>query len=216
MIQVLDKLFGGSARVKLMRFFLQNPYAVYTLVDVGRVLKLRRHAVKKEVGFLLKTGLIKKGVKEVDYLRSAEGGSASGRKGRKEPRRKKEYGFEFSQSFPYGRELKALIVEACPVPRDLILKRFKRLGNKIRLVLLSGVFAGSRATGIPDIFVIADTERRNKLEKLIGGLESEMGQELSYTVMNTEEFKYRQGMYDKFVWDILESEHDKLIDTLGA
>ncbi len=42
-----------------------------------------------------------------------------------------------------------------------------------------------------------------------------MGRELTYAVMTAEEFKYRQGMYDKFVWDILESEHDKLIDTLN-
>ena len=206
MTQALDKLLGGGARVKLMRFFLQNPYQIYTLDEISRVVKLRNPLLKKEIAFLLGMGLTRKGAKEVEVVQKAN----------TEPRKKKEMGFELSEAFPFVRELRALIVDACPIGRDTLAKRFKALGSKARLVLLSGVFVNDPAPGIPDVFVVLDSTRKTQLQKILRKLESEMGRELTYAVMTAEEFKYRQGMYDKFVWDILESEHDKLIDTLNV
>ncbi|MEK9166177.1 MAG: hypothetical protein AAB846_00400 [Patescibacteria group bacterium] len=204
MNQILDKLFGSPVRVKLLRFFLQNPYQVFTRDEISRVTKLRKPVLKKELGFLLGADFLRKGIKETEVMV----------KGPKEPRRKKEPGFELSQGFPFTRELRALVIEACPIPRDTLVRRFKALGGKVRLVFLSGAFVNAPTAGIPDIFVVSDSARKNTLQKILGKLESEMGKELTYAFMSTEEFKYRQGMYDKFVRDILESEHDKLIDTL--
>lgn len=205
-MDILGRLFGSPARAKLMRFFLQNPYQIYTRDEISRVVKFRKPLLKKEIAFLLGVELIRKGVKETEVVRKANS----------EPRKKKEAGFELSQTFPFARELRALIIEACPIGRDTLVKRFKALGSKVRLVFLSGVFVNDPAPGTPDVFVVLDSARKTALQKLLGRLESEMGRELTYAVMTTEEFKYRQGMYDKFVRDILESEHDKLIDTLNV
>jgi len=45
--------------------------------------------------------------------------------------------------------------------------------------------------------------------------ESEIGKELTYAFLETPEFQYRLEMRDKFVRDILDYPHEKLIDKIG-
>jgi len=45
-------------------------------------------------------------------------------------------------------------------------------------------------------------------------IESSVGKELHYVLMNTHEFKYRREMFDRFVLDVLEFPHRKLINKL--
>ena len=42
--------------------------------------------------------------------------------------------------------------------------------------------------------------------------ESELGKSVQHTLMDTEEFRYRLDMYDRFLRDILEYPHEKLIN----
>ncbi|MBI2454166.1 MAG: hypothetical protein HYV54_01155, partial [Parcubacteria group bacterium] len=49
----------------------------------------------------------------------------------------------------------------------------------------------------------------------IKGLESDTGRELRYVILGVEEFKYRLGMFDRFVHDIMEYPHQKVINKLG-
>jgi len=46
-------------------------------------------------------------------------------------------------------------------------------------------------------------------------LESEVGKEIQYAFMETKEFEYRYQMFDRFVRDIFEKPHEKLINKLG-
>ena len=101
----------------------------------------------------------------------------------------------------------------------LILKTFfKPLKNEYRegLVLfsvLAGIFINSESSRA-DLLLVGDKLKKARLNNFFSWLESEIGKELNYVVMSTDEFKYRMDMYDRFVRDILEFPHEKLINKL--
>jgi hypothetical protein len=53
------------------------------------------------------------------------------------------------------------------------------------------------------------------LERAIRDIESEVGKELTYAAFKTDDFIYRLGMYDKFIRDILDYPHEKILDKIG-
>src|SRR3989344_2976432 len=126
-----------------------------------------------------------------------------------------EGAFALNNLFQYNRALKHLTVESVPISRDLLLRRFRELGRGLKFVVLSGIFAGLSSGGL-DILIVGDNIRKGKLDKILGKTESELGREIKYVLFDTKEFKYRHSMYDKFVMDVLDNEHDVLIDSLKA
>ena len=214
-MEVLDKLFGSGARVKVMRFFLMSPQEVFMAKEVARTTRLSRAKASREINLLKSIGFLEKGIRETKLIFSARGGSASGRKTKKRSRRKREHGFKLSRSFPYIRELHSLILEINPISRELLTNRFKKLGKKLGLVILAGTFVGKPDRNSLDVLVGGDSIRRGSVEKILKKIESEIGRELNYALFSIEEFKYRWGMYDKFLRAILDGEHDKLIDNVG-
>ncbi|HBT81608.1 hypothetical protein A2757_02690 [Candidatus Giovannonibacteria bacterium RIFCSPHIGHO2_01_FULL_48_47] len=195
-MEALNKLLGGEARVKTMRLFLANPEQVFTLREAAKSLRVSRPKIRRELKFLNSAGFIKKGIKKIE--------------------KKREPGFVLNPFFPFARQFRALVVEAASISREIIARRFKRLGKGLRLVLLSGVFIDRATPGHIDILMVGDNIKRSKVEKILGKIEAELGKELNYALFDTKEFKYRQGMYDRFILDILESEHDILINNQGA
>ena len=55
----LEKLFGSSARVKMIRLFLSNPENVFSLEDVSRRAKAPMPVAKREISLFKAIGLIK-------------------------------------------------------------------------------------------------------------------------------------------------------------
>ena len=58
-MDILPKIFGNPHRVKLMRLFLFNPEAVYTVKDISKRGKISRSALTKEVALLSGLGFLK-------------------------------------------------------------------------------------------------------------------------------------------------------------
>jgi hypothetical protein len=204
-MDILEKLFSSPSRVKVMRFFLMNPDAVFTVLQVAKTLRVAKNKVRSEFNLLKSIGFLEKGIHETQIVF----------KTKKKPKKKKEAGAKLNNLFPFLRPLRALIVEANSVSRDLLSKRFRRLGKSLKLVILSGVFVSKPEEGVLDILVVSDSTRKGPVEKILKKIESEIGRELSYSLLSTEEFKYRQGMYDKFIIEIFEREHDVLVDNLN-
>ncbi|MBI2024366.1 hypothetical protein HYT00_03210 [Candidatus Giovannonibacteria bacterium] len=204
MADSLEKLFGSPARVKILRFFLMNTEEAFTLAEISKLAKIPRLKTRKEINFLLALGFIKKAVKETQFIAK-----------NKKIKKKREPGFKLFSLFPHVRGLQSLLLGSLPVSRELLTKRFKVLGRGIKFVALSGIFTGDEGGG-PDIFVVGDNVKKSKLEKILGKVESEIGKELNYVLFDTNEFKYRQSMYDRFVLDILDKEHDVLIDNFKS
>lgn len=204
-MDILEKLFSSGARVKIMRLFLANPDDVFLLPEISKQLKLSSLKVRKELRLLKSVGFISKGVKEIQS--SSE---------KNHQRKKKEIGICLSNLFPHARALKILLVDSSQISRELLTKRFRKLGRGLRLVVLSGVFVNSPGDGAIDFLIVEDAVRRGPIEKILGKIESETGRQLKYCVFSTQEYRYRDSMFDKFLRDILDAEHDVLIDNLGA
>src|SRR3989338_3697883 len=169
-----------------MRIFVRNPEETFTLPVISQKSQVRKRVVRRELGKLLNIGLVKK--KTVKKVRI----------------------FFTNTEFRLLPELKDLIIkDAVASKKDLLLKA-KRLGN-IKLIIISGVFINSEQSRT-DMLIIGDGIKRSKLERFLTDIESELGRPLQYTVMDLDEFKYRMNMYDRFLKDIFEYPHEKLIN----
>ena len=63
------------------------------------------------------------------------------------------------------------------------------------------------------ILVINNTSR-GKLKNVMNNLEAEVGKEVSFVLMNSEEFKYRLDMLDRFLMDFLEGPYDEIVNKI--
>mgnify|MGYP001599864477 CR=1 FL=1 len=121
--------------------------------------------------------------------------------------------YQLNSSWEYLEELKNLVLKISPPSFPKIEKGLGKVG-KIRLGVITGVFLNipnARA----DIMVVGDDIDFKKFISFIKTLEEEIGAELRYVILGTDEFKYRYGMFDRFVHDILEYPHRKVINKMN-
>ncbi len=92
---------------------------------------------------------------------------------------------------------------------DTLAQKLDKIG-KIHLCILMGAFL-QRDKDRVDMFLVADDINEKKFEALIQDIETELAQEITYTVLTLKDFEYRQNMFDKFVLDILENKNTQII-----
>ena len=112
-------------------------------------------------------------------------------------------------------ELRDLVSKASVITHGGLLRQIRGLGN-VKLCVISGIFLNSNGSdnSRTDLLLVGDRIKKGKLDNFLAGIESGLGKTLRYTLMDTEEFKYRLDMYDRFLRDILEYPHEKLINKL--
>lgn len=203
--EVLGKLFGSLARVRVMRLFLLNPHEGFEPKDVAIRTKAKT-AARKELALLSSIGFIKKKT----YTQEIE----LKQKNKKAPpkiKRKKISGWFLNESFPYLSQMDTLLSDPDFFDRDVLMARFRNAG-KVKLLIISGVFIQSPESRA-DLLLVGDNLKKNIVDDTIRTLEAEVGRELSYAVFTTKEYLYRVEMYDKLVCDMLDFPHETLIDT---
>jgi len=194
-MDILPKLFGSLPRVKLMRLFLYNQDASFSLVDILKKSKLNQGQARKELSLLENLGMLK--TKRVAAAKKSSGG--------------RKHWF-LNPDFFFVENLKSLFNSEFLSSREDLVKRFKGCG-RLKLILLSGLFVqdgGGRA----DIVIVGEDLKRRLIEKTMSQLEAEIGRELLYAVMDTRDFVYRLHSSDKFLRDILDYPHQRVLDKL--
>lgn len=204
-MKTLETLFDSRARVRLMRLFLINTRDAFENKDLSTRTKEQANIVRKELAILSKAGLIKK----VSFFKEVPGKTKKAK-----PKKKRVSGWQLDQSFPYLAALQHLVVTSVSMRQDDIIKRLKKAGN-IKLVVLSGIFIREDESTV-DILVVGDKLRKSALESALGLIEAEIGKQLTYAFLETSEFKYRINMYDKFIRDVFDYPHDKIMDKIGV
>jgi hypothetical protein len=201
-IDILAKLFGSLGRLKVIRMFLLNPEEIFPLKEILRRAKISKQAGRREINLL----------KEINFIALKKYyAETKNKKGK--IKKKKMDGWKLNPAFPLLLPLKNFVFDAAPVSREELLKRLMKTG-RLKMVILAGIFRGDENSRV-DILVVGDAIRKKSLENVIKGMEAEIGKELSYAFLNTREFLYRLGMYDKFVRDILDYPHEKILNKLG-
>lgn len=203
-MDILAKLFGSSARVKIMRLFLLNSEYVFENSDVSKKSKVTPSVVRKELNMLNKIGFISKKsfFKEV-----------APRSKKSKPSKKRVSGWQLSMNFTLLKPIQELLINTEPLGSKDIANRLKRCGN-MKLIIVSGAFIQNPDSRV-DMLIVGDKLKKGSIDNVLSIIESEVGKELSYTSLETNEFKYRLSVYDKFVRDILDYPHVKIFDKLG-
>jgi len=203
-MDILATLFGNKQIVKLMRLFLMNAETGFDTDDISSRTKIAKTALRSDMMRLKNIGFIKQASVTKDV-------PAKSKKGK--PTKKRVEGFILNQDFPFLSGLRLMLMSDHMVNRTEVVGRIKKAGQ-IKLIVLSGVFVRENE-GRVDLLVVGDNIKKASLDGALKTLESEVGKELSYAVMDTNEFNYRLSMYDKFIRDILDYPHEKLIDRIG-
>jgi DNA-binding transcriptional MerR regulator len=189
MEDVLGKLLGSPARVKFLRLFLFNPGAVYSLSQAADRAQVSTSVARRELPFYERLGLLK----------------ARRRRG------ERERAWTLNTEFAYLSALQHLLLNLPVRGRDIV-RRLRNAGV-IKLVILSGLFV-DEYDGRLDLLVVGDKLSDAKVRSAIRSLEAELGKELRYAALPTEEFLYRLGVYDKLVRDVIDYPHTVVLDRL--
>ncbi len=204
-MDILGKLFGSEAKVKIMRLFLFNPEAPFAREDVSERARVSHEAARLELFILRAMRLIKP--------RSFSRRVVQTRGNTRRFARKKVSGFILNSTFPYLSELQRLLIDTSLLKGDQLLRKLSRTG-RLKLVIIAGIFIQNSDSRV-DILIVGDHLRRGAVEHAIRAIEAEMGKELRYAAFETSEFNYRLGMYDKLIRDILDYPHTIVFDRLG-
>ena len=186
--EILEQLFDSPIKVKLLKLFLRNPEKSFELKEIVSRAKTNAPITRRQI--------IK--LESIKFITV------------KWKKKKKLY--SVNPNFDFYSELKSLVLKSSPASKKEILKHLKTLG-KINLAVISGVFVNIDNARI-DLMIVGDNVKNNKLSIFIKNLEAEVGKEIDFVVLSTKDFKYRYNMFDRFIKDVLEKPHEKLINKL--
>ena len=194
--QILEQLFDSPVKVKLLKLFLRNPSRFFSMSEVVKKTQSSREATKRQV----------RGLESVNFLKT--------KKVKKNSKKNIQGGMYYgvNPKFDFYSELQSLILKSSPTSKDKILSKIMKLG-RIRLALISGVFLNLEGSRI-DLFLVGDDINERKLRKFLLETEAEVGKEIEYAAMETKDFDYRFHMFDRFVRDMIEKPHEKLINKI--
>jgi len=186
--EILEQLFDSLVKVRLLKLFLRNPNSAFELSEIAKKIKSDLSICRRQINKLESINFINGRIK------------------------KKKKNYSVNQDFDFYNELRTLVLKSSPASKKKILRRLKDLG-KINLAILSGIFIDADNARV-DLLVVGDSIKQKKLSNFLKDLEAEIGKEVDYVVLSTKDFKYRHDMFDRFIRDVLEKPHEKLINKL--
>ncbi len=188
MPEILESLFGTKSRSRMIRFFILNPGQETTMKELKEKMGIDGRKIRADINALIRIELIT------------------------QTTRKKEKYYMLNESFPYYVELRNLFIKANTYPQCKELKKINEAG-RVKLVLISGVFLNYDKSRI-DILIVCDGLNRAKLAKAIEAVEAEVGKEVRYMAMTSDELTYRLDMMDRFLIEVLSSPNDIVVNKI--
>ena len=201
MTDPLSILFGSVSRVKLLRFFLFNPSKEFTFDDMCRRARLVRRTARTEISALEKAGVI---TKCNIYIESPDN----------KKKKIKALGYGLNKKFPELQALQTFLFETAPIDGKNLLSHLKKAGP-VDFVVIAGVFVREFEQRL-DVLLAMKKLSLPQIENAIRSLESEIGMEVRFAAMTSEDLLYRVGMHDKLTRDVFDYKHQILVDKIGV
>ena len=189
-MDALEELLGGPQRVRVLKLFIQNPESYFDSAHIVRRSRVPERAVRRELSFLLR----------IHFVKSKRAGGSRV--------------WFLNPVFPILTSLTHLLTSARSLDSGYLARQFRSIRG-IKLIIAAGIFIKNDRSRL-DLLVVGDRVQKRRVETLIRHIEAEMGRELTYYICATDDFTYRLGAYDKFIRDILDYPHEKVIDKLGV
>lgn len=193
---MIDALFGSKTRVKLLGLFMNNPGRSFYVREITRNIGEQINSVRRELANLVRIGIITD--KSVDN----------------------RLYYQVDTKFKYYHALREMfadddeVVSGAKVSINDWATRFRAIRGVREVVLAGAMVYGS--TSQIDLLVAGDSNLdQAKLKTLIKALERDAGASLNYTIMSVDDLYYRLSIRDRFVLDVLESNHTIVLDGAG-
>lgn len=192
---MIDALFGSKTRVKLLHLFLNNPGTSFYVREITRLVDEQINSVRRELSNMLTIGIITSDTSD-----------------------NKLY-YEVNQRYEHYLSLRAIfsddknaavsshtstqsLSDWQPMIKDL---------PGVRVAIAAGVLVQDSSSKV-DLLIVGNVAPA-RLKKTIASIEKNEGREISFTQMQYDEFYYRLSVRDKFITEILNSNHYVLVDT---
>lgn len=186
---MLEQLLSSRTRVKLLKLFFLNPDRSFFVREMVRKTGEHLNSIRREIGNLIDLELII--------------GESTGTK----------RFFRVNVSHGLYHEIKALLFKAQILQQKQTLRDLQRIG-RIKYLVLTGYFTGLDHT-MTDVLIVGSVNRL-RLKRLLRKFQHDFDREISYTIMTPAEFKYRNDLTDRFLYNILESPKIVIVDKLHA
>lgn len=186
---ILEKIFGGSARIKIMRLFLFNPSLSFNGTEVAERTRISSAKSRSELNFLHSVNLINKKT-------NSSGKSI----------------WSLNNNFSYLNEFQRLLLKTSLITPQEITRKISKV-CKVKMIVLTGLFTEHWEGGL-DIMVVADKFKSSSVESVMSQIEAEVGREIRYSILETDEFKYRHGIGDRLIRDVVDYPHRVIFDKL--
>jgi hypothetical protein len=191
---MIDALFGSKTRVKLLHLFLNNPGKSFYVREITRLIDEQINSVRRELANMLSIGIITSDSMDNKLF------------------------YEVNQRYEHYVPLRAIFADQQDEPRPVAQPKIandwqvhiKDLQG-IRIAVAAGVLVPGSESKV-DLFIVGTTAPA-RLTKAVKAIEKLEGRELNYSVMKYDEFYYRLSVRDKFITEILNSNHVVVVDT---
>jgi hypothetical protein len=190
-------LFGGDAMVRLLRFVFASPDSVLALPELSNRIKCKLPELRKLIKILVSIGCVRE--KQTFITVESLRGKIS---------KKRTPGIIYDETFAYGPSLGQLLQDSVTFRTSEIPARLAPAGRS-DIIITTGFF--TEVPGNIDLLVAGNKIDQKKFSQLLASIESDLGREIRYTLMTTDDFIYRLNMYDQFLRTILDFPHEKLL-----
>ena len=190
---MIDALFGSKTRVKLLHLFLNNPGTSFYVREITRLIDEQINSVRRELSNMLAVGIITSDTAD-----------------------NKLY-YEVNQRYEHYVPLRAIFTDKkdfATAPAESVSTDWQHFIKDlpgVRLAVAAGMLVKGSSSKVDMLLVgnIAPARLKNAM-KAIEKLE---GRELNYSLLTYDEFYYRLSVRDKFITEILNSNHVVVVDT---
>ena len=189
---MIDALFGSKTRVKLLHLFLNNPGKSFYVREITRLIDEQINSVRRELANMLAVGVITSDTAD-----------------------NKLY-YEVNQRYEHYVAFRAIFAD-----QDIKTSRSIKSSDDwrpiitqlpgVRVAIAAGVLVHGSASSVDLLVVGAVTPA--KFKAAIKSIERLEGRELTYSMLSYDEFYYRLSVRDKFITEILNSNHQVLVDA---
>jgi predicted transcriptional regulator len=194
---MIEQLFGSKTRVKLLQLFYSNPNRSFYVREITRKIDEQINSVRRELSNLLSIGIIVS--------------DSNNNKLYYEVNQKYKFYDPLHQIFS-GGVTKTTKKVAGDSEETATTVDLSTVGH-IELAVFTGQFTRDETSGI-DLLIVGDVNP-NALQKYVDELEKKENKSIRYSVMSLNDFKYRQGIRDRFAISIISSKKQVLVDVHG-
>ncbi len=185
---LFESLFGTKVRARLIRLFVLNPEGEYSTTYISVKTLLPKTEVSHEVLRLKKMGFLR------------------------ELSRRKVKMYQMRPDFPFFPELRSLVLKSNVGVSNQMFQKIQTAGE-VKLVLISGLFLNYQKSKA-DMILVINNAHRLRLKAAMDKLEAEIGREVRFVLMDTDELHYRLNMLDRFLIEFLEGPYQEVVNRL--